>query len=153
MVGEPQGKSPSGTVSVSVSPNRCSGFKEETICITYNIPSGTQLSYHENPGKSYNGKTDTAYLPFNKEGKNLLKRLKYSFLHGITFTVGTSMTSGKRNMCTWASVHHKTSRSGGAHGFPDSNYFSNCNGELDFLGVPSAPDLDDDGKVKVKKLE
>ena len=66
----------------------------------------------------------------------------------LTFTVGRSITTGKDNQCTWASIHHKTSRTGGvqAHGFPDPNYFSNCNAELDALGVPRADSLDEDGK-------
>lgn len=74
----------------------------------------------------------------NTDGQELLKRLKYAFLHGLTFTVGTSITTGAKNQCTWASIHHKTSPSGGvqAHGFPDPNYFKNCNAELDGLGVP-----------------
>ena len=48
------------------------------------------------------------------------------------------------------SVHHKTSPTGGvrAFGYPDPNYFVNCNEELDALNVPSAIALDDDGKEK-----
>jgi len=84
----------------------------------------------------------------NTDGQALLKRLKYAFLHGLTFNVGTSITTGAKNQCTWASVHHKTSPSGGvqAHGFPDPDYFNNCNAELDVLGVPSTHSLDENGK-------
>ncbi len=84
----------------------------------------------------------------NLDGQALLKRLKYAFLHGLTFTVGTSLTTGRDNQCTWASIHHKTSRSGGvrSHGFPDADYFNNCNAELDALGVPRAHSLDENGK-------
>ena len=49
-------------------------------------------------------------------------------------------------LCFRSSVHHKTAPSGGVHGFPDPNYFTNCHGELDGLNVPPARDLDDDGK-------
>lgn len=45
-----------------------------------------------------------------------------------------------------SSVHHKTAPSGGVHGFPDPNYFTNCHGELDGLNVPSPRDLDNEGK-------
>lgn len=84
----------------------------------------------------------------NTDEQALLKRLKYAFLHGLTFNVGTSLTTGLKNQCTWASIHHKTSPSGGiqAHGFPDPDYFKNCNAELDGLGVPPAHSLGDDGK-------
>ncbi len=83
----------------------------------------------------------------NTDGQALLKRLKYAFLHGLTFTVGTSITTGTKNQCTWASIHHKTDMWGGvqAHGYPDPDYFKNCNDEMDGLGVPPANSLDEDG--------
>ena len=100
-VGAPQGKSPSGTMSVSVNPVRCSGFQCDTMVISYNIPAARQLSYHDNPGATHGSKVATAYVPNNEDGVNLLKRLKFAFKHGLTFTVGTSMTSGMTDQCTW----------------------------------------------------
>jgi hypothetical protein len=100
-VGEPQGKCPSGTMSVSIRGTRCSGYQVNSILITYNIPPGTQMSYHDNPGRRHGRKCATAYLPNNTDGQNLLKRLKYSFLHGLSFAVGTSMTTGMADQCTW----------------------------------------------------
>jgi len=146
-VGEPQGLSPSGSMKISSSPKPCKGFESnDTIVIVYNIPASRQKSYHINPGEQQHGKNVTAYLPNNLEGRDLLKRLKYAFMHGLTFIVGTSMTSNKPNQCTWSSIHHKTKIYGGikSHGFPDPNYFINCNKELDGLNVPSANDL---GKI------
>lgn len=132
---------------MSTSPVRCSGYHNDSIVITYNIPPSLQLSYHSNPGQRHQGKHAVAYLPNSVEGQDLLKRLKYAFMHGLTFTVGTSMTTGVQNQCTWGSIHHKThtSRGVGCHGFPDPNYFENCNKELDYLNVPAASILDDDG--------
>mmetsp|Transcript_27568 Transcript_27568/g.59256 ORF Transcript_27568/g.59256 Transcript_27568/m.59256 type:complete len:595 (+) Transcript_27568:151-1935(+) len=149
-IGKPQGHSPSGTMTVSVKPTRCSGFRVDSIFIAYNIPSGVQMNYHEHPGRQHGGKCANAYLPNNVDGQNLLKRLKYSWLQGLSFTVGTSFTTGIADQCTWASVHHKTSTHGGAqgHGYPDPGYFGNCNSELDSLGVPSAQELNDDGSTK-----
>lgn len=147
-VGVPQGKSPSGTMSISAASSiRCSGYQENSIIITYAIKGGAQKSYHDNPGQRQSGKRATAYLPNNADGQNLLKRLKYAFLHGLTFTVGTSATTGIVNQCTWSSIHHKTSHTGGvvSHGFPDPSYFINCNEELDGVDVPSAHSLCDDG--------
>jgi len=99
-IGQAQGKSPSGTMTVFVSP-RCSGFNEDSITITYNMPSGTQMSYHDNPNTRHSSKFVSAYLPNNSDGRELLKRLKFAFMHGLTFTVGTSATSGQTNQITW----------------------------------------------------
>jgi deltex-like protein len=138
VAGEPQGKSPSGTMSVSTSSSmRCSGnFDCGSIVINYMINGGVQKPYHDQPGVRHGSDSRTAYIPDNAEGQKLLKRLKYAFQHGLTFTVGTSMTTGMPNRVTWASIHHKTSPTGGPHGFPDPNFFANCNAELDNAGVP-----------------
>ncbi|GFH53331.1 hypothetical protein CTEN210_09807 [Chaetoceros tenuissimus] len=135
---EPQGKSPSGTMIISTTHSKCGGYNCGSIVINYSMKSSKQKSYHDNPGVTHGSKRATAYLPNNREGQDLLKRLKYAFSRGLTFTVGTSATSGVPNQCTWASIHHKTSLSGGlsCHGFPDPNYFVNCNEELNNLGVP-----------------
>jgi len=121
----------------------CSGLGQGVgeIIIRYTIQGGIQQSYHENPGVRFSAITRTAYLPNDEGGKQLLKRLKYAFLRGLTFTIGTSLTSGQPNQVTWASIHHKTSTSGGTHGYPDPSYIGNCNEELDNAGVPKANEL------------
>jgi len=99
-IGEPQGMSPSGEMNVYSSPVKCAGYQEGSIDIHYNIPAAPQLSYHDDPGRRHSGKYATAHLPNNAEGYNLCKRLKYAFMHGLTFTVGTSMTTGAPHQCT-----------------------------------------------------
>lgn len=137
MIRKPQGTCPSGTMSISTSSIRCSGFScSKSIVITYSMPSGTQMPYHDNPGQRFQGATRIAYLPDNDDGRKLLKRLKWAWMQGLTFRVGTSLTTHQPNCITWASIHHKTSPSGGTHGFPDAAFFINCNGELDSCGVP-----------------
>ena len=139
---EPQGLCPLGTLTVSYSSSQaCSGFPAGIITLDYNIPNGIQNSYHPSPGVAYSGAKRQAFLPDNREGRELLKRLKYAFTRGLTFTVGTSLTNGTPNCVTWASVHHKTALSGGTHGFPDATFFDNCHGELDHLGVPAADEF------------
>lgn len=138
---EPQGKSPSGTMTIKRLRNvPCPGLASasSTLEITYTIPSGAQLSYHEHPGHRYGGTTRQAYVPDNIEGCRLLTRLKYAWNRGLIFRVGTSLTTGQRNTVTWTSIHHKTSLQGGPHGYPDPNYIANCNLSLDALGVPDA---------------
>jgi hypothetical protein len=122
----------------------CPGFAADTttIQITYSIPSGTQKSYHQNPGTSYSGTSRTAYLPNNVEGRHLLSRLKFAFTHGLTFTIGTSLTTHLPNCVVWSSIHHKTSLSGGSHSFPDPAYLDNTNESLDALNVPEAAQLE-----------
>lgn len=140
LVAKPQGKMPSGSMSIQRSEElRCQGFNHTgTIIIQYDIPRGKQKQYHPNPGIWHGHAMRTAYLPDTAEGRQLLERLKFAFLHGLTFTVGTSLTSCQSNSVMWSSIHHKTSRRGGAHGFPDPHYIANCNLELDTLHVPAA---------------
>jgi deltex-like protein len=140
-VGKLQGKMPSGRMQITTSSTPvCEGFLCGTIAITYILTGGVQKAYHVNPGFGYGPCRRTAYLPDNDDGRKLLKRLKYAFSHGLTFTVGQSLTTGVDNVVTWASIHHKTVPYGGVHGYPDSSYFANCNQELDAVGVPAAED-------------
>lgn len=139
---EPQGKGPSGKMTLEIDKSfSCQGFWDVgTIVVKFNMPSGVQRPYHQNPGHSYSGTKRTVYLPNNPDGQALLRRLKYAWMRGLMFAIGTSMTTGRTNQITWASVHLKTSTSGGpqSHGFPDPFFFANCNGELDALEVPPA---------------
>ncbi|GKY93927.1 E3 ubiquitin-protein ligase dtx3l [Mayamaea pseudoterrestris] len=151
-IAEPHGAMPTGMMTVITDRARgCDGCipANESIRIEYVIHGDIQKKYHPNPGVSFRGTTRTAYLPYNSEGLELLKRLKYAFAHGLTFRVGTSLTTGKTNRVVWSSIHHKTSRSGGPHGYPDPGYFYNCNEELDALGVPRAADFN---TLNLKKI-
>ena len=96
-IGEPQGKSPSGSMRISIKTNiSCEGYDGlHTIQIEYKIYEGTQKVYHDQVGKSFKGVDRRAYLPYNNDGLQLLKRLKYAFLQGLTFRIGTSLTSNK----------------------------------------------------------
>mmetsp|Transcript_31077 Transcript_31077/g.48028 ORF Transcript_31077/g.48028 Transcript_31077/m.48028 type:complete len:578 (-) Transcript_31077:19-1752(-) len=142
-IGDPQGKCPSGTMKIELQPSKqCPGYPsaQGVISIIYNMPSGTQARYHENPGASYPSTTRVAYLPNTLEGRQLLYRLVYAWKRGLTFRVGTSLTTHQANQVTWASIHHKTSLHGGVHGYSanDTSYLPNCNASLDALNVPDA---------------
>lgn len=71
-------------------------------------------SFHPEPGKPYEGIKRRAFLPYNEEGTEVLKLLKKAFQQGLTFTIGTSRTTGKEGVVTWNDIHHKTSRTGGS---------------------------------------
>jgi len=139
-VGEPQGKSPSGSMKIKkLKQQGCPGFEcTDTIQIEYHIPPGTQQSYHGNPGIPYRGTVRIAYLPLNNEGNRLLTRLKFAWKHGLVFKIGTSLTTGASNAVSWAGIHHKTKLRGGAYGFPDTRYFTMCHESLDEAGVPNS---------------
>lgn len=54
-----------------------------------------------------------AFLPKTREGTEVLELLEKAFKQGLTFTIGTSRTTGKEGVITWNDIHHKTSRKGG----------------------------------------
>lgn len=55
----------------------------------------------------------------------------------LTFTIGTSVTTGESHTVVWNEIHHKTefgsNRSG--HGYPDPNYMDNLTMELSVHGI------------------
>ena len=63
---------------------------------------------HPNPGKHYRNISRTAYLPDNDEGNEVLQMLRIAFDRKLTFTIGTSRTSGEEGVITWNDIHHKT---------------------------------------------
>ncbi|CAN0436913.1 unnamed protein product, partial [Hapterophycus canaliculatus] len=71
----------------------------------------------------------------------VLALLQRSFDQRMTFTVGTSITTGARralpNCVIWNGVHHKTSTSGGSarFGYPDPGYFGRVKAELAAKGI------------------
>ena len=137
------GTMPSGTMTVTHDrSSSCAGYRNfKTIVIRYNIDSGIQKKYHPNPGIPFKAISRTAYVPDNNEGQDLVKRLQYAFNYGLLFCVGTSVTTGKHNVITWSSIHHKTNQQHGAHGFPDPSYIARCNLELDSCDVPPVDQL------------
>ncbi|CAK5019323.1 unnamed protein product [Meloidogyne enterolobii] len=111
------------------------GFHE----ITYHIPSGIQINGHIRPGRPYRSMTRIAYLPNNKEGTQVLKLLQLAFKRRLIFTVGDSLTTGRKDVPIWNGIHHKTNKEGGpqCYGYPDPGYLSRVKEELAAVGVRS----------------
>ena len=88
-------------------------------------------------GVPYRGTRRVAYLPDTYEGKEVLALLIKSFQRKLTFTVGDSVTTGRKNVVVWNSIHHKTSTHGGtlSYGYPDPTYFNRVKMELADKGV------------------
>ena len=78
-------------------------------------------------------------MPDNEEGREVLELLRISFDRKLTFTIGTSITTGATNCVVWNGIHHKTNISGGSslYGYPDLTYFKRIKEELAAKGVIS----------------
>lgn len=55
----------------------------------------------------------------------------------LTFTIGTSVTTGATNTIVWNEIHHKTESCSNTtgHGYPDEHYLDNVLGELASQGI------------------
>ncbi|XP_037101819.1 probable E3 ubiquitin-protein ligase DTX3 isoform X1 [Syngnathus acus] len=107
------------------------------ICIIYSFPPGLQAPEHPNPGVRYPGTDRSAYLPDSPDGNRVLGLLRRAFEQRLTFTIGTSMTTGLQNVITWNDIHHKTSIWGGPRcfGYPDPTYLVRVTEELREKGI------------------
>lgn len=75
----------------------------------------------------------------------ILRLLKTAWQRRLTFTIGTSVTTGEPNTVVWNEIHHKTDTANQhGHGYPDPNYFVNVLSELAAQGVVDDEDGDDD---------
>jgi len=121
------GDMPPGTFNAHKSSKNCHGYNCGSIVI----------NYYFNNGPGYTGTSRISYLPNNKEGREVLALLKVAFDRKLTFTVGTSVTTGRKNTVVWNGIHHKTSLCGGptCFGYPDPNYFNRVKEELAAKGV------------------
>ncbi|CAF1135407.1 unnamed protein product [Rotaria magnacalcarata] len=139
--GEIRGNQPiNGTMTIDTTKHRLLGFEHDsrgTIRITYHFPHGIQDESHPNPGMPYYGTTRQAYLPDNREGRQVLALLQRAFELRQIFTVGQSRTTGYDNVITWNDIHHKTSINGGVEnfGYPDKTYLNRVRQELAAKGV------------------
>ncbi|XP_077060668.1 E3 ubiquitin-protein ligase DTX3L-like [Siphateles boraxobius] len=130
-----EGNQPGGTMRITKSRSSLPGYQDcGTIEITYAIPSGVQTKNHPNPGKPFYGTTREAYLPDNREGKEVLSLLRRAFNQKLIFTVGKS-TTGAENVVTWNNIHHKTARYGGSFSYPDPDYLKRVKDELKAKGI------------------
>ncbi|XP_078684005.1 uncharacterized protein LOC144917637 [Branchiostoma floridae x Branchiostoma belcheri] len=139
VVGKLTGNQPEGKMKVSYNKKMTlSGYKHtEVIVIDYVFKDGTQGPQHPNPGKPYKGTCRTAYLPRNTDGEKVLSLLKQAFNQRLTFTIGTSATTGQSDTVVWNDIHHKTRTYGGVsmHGYPDPGYLKRVTEELAAKGI------------------
>ena len=67
----------------------------------------------------------------------ILRLLRKAWDRKLTFTIGTSVTSGQQDTVVWNEIHHKTEFGSNlsGHGFPDVNYVGNVLAELAAQGI------------------
>jgi len=150
---EPLGKSPSGTMSVATSEQKCLGISDvNTIVITYTFLHGFQKSYNVQPGAPFRGIKCTAYLPNNTAGRDLQTRIVYAFRRGLSFLVGTVPGT---DICVLGICpkSHNSSIRATPISWTDPNYFQTCNKELDALSVPAACALELPKEIVVSEVQ
>ena len=125
------GDMPPGEMKIKHIKKSCDSYNCGTIQINYRFPRGTQN------GIQYSGTDRVAYLPNNEEGNKILQLLQISWERKLTFTIGTSVASGRTDAVIWNGVHHKTRMNGGAtqFGYPDPGYFTRVAEELAAKGI------------------
>lgn len=138
--GVKQGNQPPGSMEIQRISNSLPGHSHcGTIIIKYRFQNGIQGPEHPNPGQPYRAHAFPrfAFLPDSTKGNKVLRLLQEAWKRRLIFTVGTSATSGLKNVITWNDIHHKTvfdSNSSG-HGYPDEFYLDNVLMELEMAGV------------------
>ncbi|CAL4067511.1 unnamed protein product, partial [Meganyctiphanes norvegica] len=137
--GEKTGTQPPGEMEVLELNRSLPGYQDcNTIQITYRIRGGVQATEHPSPGHPYQaiGFPRIAYLPNNTKGKKVLSLLQEAWRRRLIFTIGSSVTSGLKDVVTWNEIHHKTEwHDRGGHGYPDPHYLDNVLMELHAQGV------------------
>ncbi|XP_005049778.1 PREDICTED: E3 ubiquitin-protein ligase DTX3L [Ficedula albicollis] len=132
------GDQPDGTMSSKTLSFSLPGYPNcGTIQIEYDMNGGIQTKSHPNPGQRYEPARRIAYLPDNKEGREVLQLLTRAFKQRLIFTVGQSRTTGAQGVITWNDIHHKTAIKGGPtqFGYPDSSYLQRVRSELKAKGI------------------
>jgi deltex-like protein len=65
----------------------------------------------------------------------ILQLLQKAFQARMTFTIGTSVTTGDQNTVVWNDIHHKTIMHGGPYGYPDPTYLQRVKEDLAAKGL------------------
>jgi deltex len=136
-----QGTQPNGTMRVTVDREVVlAGHPDAAgaIVIQYDIPDGVQGSRHPHPGKRFTGAHWTAFLPNTPRGREVCSALKAAFRARLIFHLGWSVTRAQDDCVAWGTIHHKTSKSPGAFGYPDPGYLDRVTDELAQKGLTKA---------------
>ena len=88
---------------------------------------------HPNPGQPHSGLEFCAFLPCNKDGKEVCDLLKMAFDERMLFTIGTSPATREENVIVCDGIELKTSESGGPAKYvrPSLHYHSHLTTDSD----------------------
>ena len=91
----------------------------------------------------------TVTTPLLPPPPQVLKLLKVAWERKLTFTVGTSVTTGATDTVVWNEIHHKTESHSNhsGHGYPDPNYLDNILMELAAQGVEEEEEEEGEGQA------
>jgi Deltex C-terminal domain len=153
-----RGNSPSGSMSVSISSQDCSGYPGAgTIHVTYTMHG----SYRRNSCKYETGSLfrvllHSTYLPNTCSGKALLKRLEYAFQRGLSFllvldsidicSAYTSFNPRPFYIATF-SPSHKAILTSTMTSWHDPFHIQKCHQSLDSIKVPGSEVLRHDSNI------
>ena len=136
------GEMPDGVLSWKLTTEACQGYESyQTIEFLYRFPNGIR------DGTSFTGTSRAAFLPASSEGVVVFKMLVEGFRRRLSFLVGTSLTTGRKNTVVWAGLHHKTSLWGGEFGYPDPGYLARVTDELKMRDLE--PETVKDHKINI----
>lgn len=89
-----------------------------------------------NPGAAYPAESREAFVPHNLDGRKLVDLLIRAWQRGMTFSIGTSVTTGRNGVVVWTGIPHKTAvRGGPPFAYPDRHYVQECLKELKARGI------------------
>lgn len=152
-----RGKSPSGTMKVSVWSQDCSGFPGAgTIVVSYRIRDSYTRPFYTETSRPFHGVDHVTYLPNTSCGQALLKRLEYAFQHGLSFLVvdlnstadidGMAVKRIYKYIAT-CSPCHKESFTSTRSSWSDPDYSKKCHQALDEMKVPPSEVLRHDSNI------
>ncbi|XP_067397067.1 uncharacterized protein [Emydura macquarii macquarii] len=124
-----------GTIKIMTLAQSLPGYyRDPTLKIIYDIPDGLQEAGDPRPGRPYRGGRFEAFLPDNREGKQIVLLLQKAFERGLTFQL---TPSDPEDRVTWHRIPHKTSFDKGKarNGYPDSQYLRQVCAVLRNLGI------------------
>ena len=126
------GFQPNGVMVITADTVACAGHPNDcTFLLLWNLEGGVQDERHPHPGKRFSGVEREAYLPTSKAGTKILRKMVQAFYQRHMFGVGQSLSSSVVGDSIIYSIHLKTSRDGGPHGYPCPNYLDDVEKELD----------------------
>jgi deltex-like protein len=133
--GLPVGGMPSGELQWTRNTRDLAGYPGcGHFYLTFNFPSGIQGPNSYQPGQRYPADSRVAYLPDNKDGREILAMFQQAWDQKMLFTIGYSLTRQVDNVVMYNGIHMRTEMTG-TYGYPDPGYTTRVKEELAVKGI------------------